>query len=222
MNLTLKERLDLQRTAKIITESQYKKLLEASETLSDEEQDIVDDILNTLNEGAFGDVLNKIKDYAKKGLMTAAILSSLLASPNFSQAQQSQIKQLAQPEMSSTQTKGSGVWDQIKQQVSNTKPKLINVGPGEQSLNWGAHKGPGFKTGLSIRYEKGSNVIAIEVSHVAGEDKAGFDEIINTLKDMGASSNYTSRSGEGFSGNISVSKAKDLINFINGAGPLLK
>jgi hypothetical protein len=39
---------------------------------------------------------------------------------------------------------------------------------------------------------------------------------------MGASSNYTSRSGEGFSGNISVSKAKDLINFINGAGPLLK
>ena len=34
MNLTLKERLDLQRTAKIITESQYKKLLKENEMTS--------------------------------------------------------------------------------------------------------------------------------------------------------------------------------------------
>jgi hypothetical protein len=70
--------------------------------LSPEEQEIADDILNTLDEGMFDDVLNKIKSYVKKGLMTAAIVGALLSAPNFSQAQQQQIKQVAQIEMSST------------------------------------------------------------------------------------------------------------------------
>ena len=70
-----------------------------------EEQKVVDDILNTLDEGVFGDVLDKIKSYAKKGLMTAAILGSLLSAPQFSQAQKQQIKQAANTEMSSTQKK---------------------------------------------------------------------------------------------------------------------
>ena len=37
MNITLKERLDLQRTAKIITESQYKKLLKENEEMTPEQ-----------------------------------------------------------------------------------------------------------------------------------------------------------------------------------------
>ena len=210
-----------QKLAGIINESQYDELSEA-DTLSDEEQDVVDDILNTLNEGSFGDVLNKVKEYAKKGLMTVAILSSLLASPNFSQAQQTQIKQTAQTEMSSSQTKGSGAWDQIKQKVSNTKPKLINVGSGEQSLNWGAHKSPGFKAGVSISHEKGSDMVSIDVSHVAGEDTAGFNKIVNTLKSMGVKDDSNSKTGEGFRGKISISKSNDIVNFVNGIGNSLK
>jgi hypothetical protein len=41
MNLTLKERLDLQKTARIITESQYKQRLAEAAILSDKEQEIV-------------------------------------------------------------------------------------------------------------------------------------------------------------------------------------
>ena len=74
---------------------------ENSQKLSPEEQKVADDILHTLDEGMFSDVINKVKDYAKKGLMTAAILGALLSAPNFSQAQQQQIKQAAQTEMSS-------------------------------------------------------------------------------------------------------------------------
>jgi len=44
--------------------------------LSPEEQDIVDDILS-VNEG-FEDIMNKIKSYAKKGLLTTAILFAVI------------------------------------------------------------------------------------------------------------------------------------------------
>jgi len=49
----------------------------------------------------FDDVLEKVKRYARKGLMTVALLSAL-AAPNlgFSQAQQQQLKDVAQTEMS--------------------------------------------------------------------------------------------------------------------------
>ena len=46
--------------------------------LSTKEQEIIDDILS-LNENInFKDVINKIKDYSKKGLITTATLTSLL------------------------------------------------------------------------------------------------------------------------------------------------
>ncbi|MDB4232258.1 hypothetical protein N9795_00980 [Candidatus Pelagibacter sp.] len=60
--------------------------------LSDKEQDIVDDILSGLSEGAFDDVLQKVKTYARKGALTAAMVTALLASSNLTQAQKSQIK----------------------------------------------------------------------------------------------------------------------------------
>jgi len=44
------------------------------------EQRIIDDILNT-NEG-IGDIISKIKEYGKKGLLTTAILLSLAGSAN--------------------------------------------------------------------------------------------------------------------------------------------
>lgn len=47
-----------------------------SEGLSNQEQDIVDDILS-VTEGV-NDIINKLKSYAKKGLLTAAIISSVV------------------------------------------------------------------------------------------------------------------------------------------------
>jgi len=197
--------------------------------LSSDEQEIVDDILNTLNEGMFGDVLDKIKLYAKKGLMTAGIIGALLSAPNFSQAQQQQIKQVAGTEMSSTQEKGGKEWEQIKKAVSKTSPKFINVRDDKemgiksfQSLNWGAHKSAGSSAGISISYEKGSGVIDIEVTHVIGKDKKGYDQIIKNLQDMGVKDKYSVQSENGFSGQIPVSKANDVINFVNNNLSLLK
>ena len=93
--------LHMQKLAGLITESEYKIKLTEAENLSPEEQKVVDDILKSLNEGAFDNMLEKVKAYAKKGAITATILASLLATPNLSQAQQSQIKQAANIEMTS-------------------------------------------------------------------------------------------------------------------------
>ena len=70
-------------------------LKEVESNLSDDEQVIVDDILNTLDEGVFENMIEKIKTYSEQGLITAAILTTLLAAPNFSDAQKSKIKQIA-------------------------------------------------------------------------------------------------------------------------------
>lgn len=59
-----------------------------------QEQEIIDDILGTLNEGAFDDLLDKVKEYAKKGLLTASILTALISSPQLSSAQKSQLKDI--------------------------------------------------------------------------------------------------------------------------------
>ena len=40
-------------------------------------------------------IIEKIKTYSEQGLITAAILTTLLAAPNFSDAQKSKIKQIA-------------------------------------------------------------------------------------------------------------------------------
>jgi hypothetical protein len=73
-----KETLRMQMLAGIITESQYKErtenLYEAS--LNPEEKNVFDDIVNTLNEGEGW--IEKLKSYAKKGMITLGIISALL------------------------------------------------------------------------------------------------------------------------------------------------
>jgi hypothetical protein len=73
-----KETLRMQMLAGIITESQYKEktenLYEAS--LKPEEKNVFDDIVNTLNEGEGW--IEKLKSYAKKGMITIGIISALL------------------------------------------------------------------------------------------------------------------------------------------------
>ena len=64
----------MQKLAGIIVENENIKEI----SLSPDEQKILDDIIGTLNEGMFSDMLNKVKNYAKKGLITVAIVASLL------------------------------------------------------------------------------------------------------------------------------------------------
>jgi hypothetical protein len=85
--------------ANILAEQRYlmsKGLL--NENLSNKEQAILNDILkeiNNLQEADFNTVIKKVKDYASKGLLTAGIISALLATPNITQAQSDEIKQAA-------------------------------------------------------------------------------------------------------------------------------
>jgi hypothetical protein len=81
------------------------KEIQDEKVLKPKEQEIVDDILGSLQEGMFDNVLNKIKDYAKKGAITATILASLMAAPNFTDAQKTTIKDVVKTEMSSATTK---------------------------------------------------------------------------------------------------------------------
>jgi len=68
------------------------------ENLSNREKKILDDILNEISnlyEADFNNVIKKVKDYAAKGLLTAGIITALLATPNITQAQSDAIKNAA-------------------------------------------------------------------------------------------------------------------------------
>ena len=49
-------------------------------------------------------------------------------------------------------------WSAVKKSLMGTSPKVINFnynGKPITSLNWGSHKGPGFKWGLSLSSDSG-------------------------------------------------------------------
>jgi hypothetical protein len=66
--------------------------------LSSNEQDILDDILSLDEAIDFSSVMDKVKSYVKKGLITATILTSLLNNSAFSQEQKDQIKDVVKTE----------------------------------------------------------------------------------------------------------------------------
>jgi hypothetical protein len=66
--------------------------------LSSNEQDILDDILSLDEAIDFSNVMDKVKSYVKKGLITATILASLLNNSAFSQEQKDQIKDAVKTE----------------------------------------------------------------------------------------------------------------------------
>ena len=78
------------------------KLINEEQALSPDDQKIVNDILGSLEEGVFSGVLNKVKSYARKGLITAAVLTALLGAPNLTQAQKQDIRNVAQTESPQT------------------------------------------------------------------------------------------------------------------------
>lgn len=66
--------------------------------LSSQEQDVLDDILSLDEAIDFSSVMDKVKNYVKKGLITSTILASLLSNNAFSQEQKDQIKDLVKTE----------------------------------------------------------------------------------------------------------------------------
>lgn len=70
-----------------------KKFREFNESLT--EENILNDILSVNESIDFGSTLEKVKKYASKGLLTAAILATLMSSKAFSQTQKDQIKAAA-------------------------------------------------------------------------------------------------------------------------------
>lgn len=91
----------------ITTINEFKKYLinesNNTENLTKEEENVLNDILTdleTTNESInFNSILDKVKNYTKKGLMTAAVLASLLANPVLSQTQKSEIQNITKTEM---------------------------------------------------------------------------------------------------------------------------
>ena len=96
-----KETLRMQMLAGIITESQYKErtenLYEAS--LNPEEKNVFDDIVNTLNEGEGW--IEKLKSYAKKGMITLGIISALLGGTALTMNQKQEVVDTVKTEMPS-------------------------------------------------------------------------------------------------------------------------
>jgi hypothetical protein len=66
--------------------------------LSSNEQAVIDDILSLDEAIDFLNVMDKVKSYVKKGLITATILASLLNNSAFSQEQKDQIKDAVKTE----------------------------------------------------------------------------------------------------------------------------
>jgi hypothetical protein len=215
----------------IISENQ----INEEENLSSEEQEIFDDIVNTLNEGMFNDVIEKIKSYAKKGLITAAIIASLLASPTFTQAQKNQISDFARTEMSQlpstsksekssvninklNQTgKTEDIRGSLKQALKSTNPYIINSKDFDTdvpftSWNYGANAGKVNATvGMSISVDKGADMIEIIIGQVPGKSTTGYEAIVMAAKNLGGKVYQSDISTD-----ISVSKDKisDVTSFV--------
>jgi chaperone required for assembly of F1-ATPase len=94
-----KETLRMQMLAGIITESQYKEKTENihEDALNPEEKNVFNDIVNTLNEGEGW--LEKLKSYAKKGMITLGIMAALLGGMSLNSNQKQEVVNTVKTEM---------------------------------------------------------------------------------------------------------------------------
>ena len=200
--------------------SENKKIKEAS--LNPKEQEIFDDIISTLNEGTFDSVLEKIKSYVKKGLMTTAILASLMASPNLSQAQKQDIRQIAKTEMSDqTSIANKDAIETLNQALKSTNPYVtkgsnlqFNPSP---TWNYGATADkPNATVALSVTIDKGSGAIEIYISPVPGKSTKGYEAIVANAKTLGGKVSQENPKffGENTKISISPNKTSEVISFV--------
>ena len=168
------------------------------EQLNPEEQKIVDDILNGLDEGVFDDVIQKVKTYARKGLLTAAMVTALLASPNLTQAQKTQIQNTATATTAGT-----------TQKVNTSKSVAI---PGSvKSISFAE----GFASGKATLTNRDSLVNSINdiKTWIAGKKINNFKVIITA-----GESQVTNPKGFEQKGSLAQARAKAVENEIKGLG----
>tara|TARA_R110000803_G_scaffold74903_2_gene139009 strand:+ start:7539 stop:8282 length:744 start_codon:yes stop_codon:yes gene_type:complete len=105
-------------------------LMKVYNNLAPAEKETYNDIINelgTLNEGDFSSVLNKIKGYVSKGVLTTGILAALLATPGITNAQSDAINKAANVEQ--VDNVGTSVEIQVTgkssdRNISNKKAKI--------------------------------------------------------------------------------------------------
>jgi hypothetical protein len=218
---------------KIITETSRKQNISEG-VLSSQEEKILNDILNemnSLNEADFNSTLEKIKNYVKKGLMTTAVLTALLAAPNFTQAQKAEINNIAKTEMTTqkeTNLFSTKEWGAIKNVAHQTNAKVIKFedydGNYQESLNWGAHKTRGFSVGMSVHITKGSVIIDI-TSNRSKDGNTLLNNIETTLNKSGFDKYQTDTYGSGSSTityKLTLKDYQTIIKAINIVSPMLK
>jgi hypothetical protein len=99
MKELINEAFRFQRLAGIITENEYmeKNTSIYENSLKPQEKEVFDDIINTINED--GGFIDKIKSYAKKGLITISVIAALFAGSQLSQDQKDQVLDTIKTEM---------------------------------------------------------------------------------------------------------------------------
>ena len=119
------------------------------------EKEIVDDILSGLNEGMLDGVLDKMKKYASKGLLTLAILSSVLQGLKAQGTQQNDLNALKQQGIELVQQQKQQINKQVEKQNLNKVKKLL--GNSFEKMNKLAQQ-----TGTILVANKGSNLNIIK------------------------------------------------------------
>ena len=213
------------RNSRLLAESQDDLGKNTKRKLSPQEQETVNDILgeNHLNEVDLGSVVQKIKEKAKQGLLTAAVVGALLSSPSL-RAQQSDIKKVVSTELAVNNKFDQG-WENIKSQLSSTKPMLViskdySTGLPFQSLNWGtaSNKNTGKKGAISIMHDKGSNVI--DLTFFSRTNPEVFQQMVKNANEAGLKLT-ASYSGNNVQVLVPVDQAPKLLQFIKSNVSLL-
>ncbi len=206
---------------KVTTNSRM--LTEAS-TLSPAEDRIYRDIiaeLDTLTEATFSQILDKVKEYAKKGLMTAAIVSALLTTPGITAAQAADIRQASGVETSTPGSTSSlqKTLDPISQLKKDFSGTSFTTGKyeGGSSINWGKGK----PVGVFVTYDMGQPTIKITVLGANGKTSPNFNKIADDAKQLGGEFNLDSKNAMA---EITVAKEKlpDIQKFIEASLPLMR
>ena len=103
--------------------------------LTPQEEQILADILSGGDELTedFSRILDKVKEYVSKGLMTSAIVASLLATPGMSAAEQSAIKQTAGIENVDQKSDNSDITKMNNTELYNLVLKIVKSNPNRAS-----------------------------------------------------------------------------------------
>lgn len=178
-----------------------------------EEQKVIDDLLGSLQEGTFSSLLAKAKDYAKKGLLTATVLSALMAAPQLTSAQKNQIQDLSKTQTTATTKKaptGTTVDGIIGQFTSQFKfPKAFDTTGGKRTDlgfegNAALKKISNFDTGKMKQWNAfvdWMKTATIDGKKISGNPILDTDstlgvEVLNTYKKTPQGKNFWVKNGD--------------------------